>query len=161
MNIELLEKQSKFNKDINGIIDTIAPFICNKKITKREIDKANKALTDKFGTFTQGGYTSPLYIIWKNDNYNMLRIVIHTRDRNVNTGDFGCAYIPSDTKEIYCDSETQSITTEELKKCYNTAKEKPTRAQIEKSFKKWEELNVKIREIENKRSNLIFHYYFN
>lgn len=163
MNIELLEKQSKFNADINAIIDTIAPFIIDRKITKREIDKANNALINKFGLFTRGQYTSPLYTIWKNDNYGLFRIVIATSDRyiNINKGDYSTSsYIPSDTKEIYCDSNTGKISIEELKKCYNTAKERPTKKEIQNSFNKWEKLNAKIRELENKKSELVFHYYF-
>lgn len=166
MNIDLLVKQSKFNKDLTLIIDTITPIICDKKITKREIDKANTALLDKFGyyIYADGESKTSLYNVYLQKDYFTL-LKIHCADRWVrhtpdSSGYSFTSYIPEDVKTIYCDRETGGITTEELNK-YKPSKEyTPTKSEILASYKKYEQLNTKIKELENKRSKLPFHYYF-
>lgn len=158
--LQLLVKQSKFNSDISIIIDTISPIICNKKITKREIDKANTALLNKFGyhTYADGESKTQLYRIAKWDNYGSCGVKIYTSDRWVKDGEHTVAYIPDDTKTIYSDDGI--ITTESINKYKPSSEYTPTKAQIESSYKKYEQLRAKIRELENKRSELPFHYYF-
>ena len=164
MNIKILEKQSQFNKDLNAIIDTISPYICDKKITKREIDKANNALIDKFGKYK--AHTNhegkivliPHYHLYLQKDYSTT-ITIMKNDRSISEGD-GTYYIPDNSKTIYLDRETGGISKEELGKYYNTPEQYPTKSQILASYKKYEMINAKIRELENKRSELPFHYYF-
>lgn len=160
MNIELLVKQSKFNKDVNDIIDVIAPIICGKKITKREIDKANKALADTFGMFTSHGYTQQLYRIGKYTDYST-KVTIYTADRYVNDSNgTGVVYLSDDTVTIYMPHNTEVLTVEELNRYKKTDKYTPTRSQIEKAYKKYEAIQAKIKKLENEASSLPFHYYF-
>ena len=165
MKIETLIKQSKFNKDINTIIDTIAPFIIDKKITKREIDKCNKALIDKFDIFkteineyTKEKYNIPFYYVYINDQYNLNRLVIYCNDRYIQTEEFGGEYIPSYTKEIYLDDD-KTISSDVLMKNKNTSREYPTREQIEKDLIIYKDINSKINELETQKTALSFYYY--
>lgn len=157
--LDLLVKQSKFNKDISLIIDIISPFIVDKaKITKREIDKANDALLKAFGTYkTENDKQWAKYTIYTQDFSNYKTITIYCHDRCI-SNENGTGYIPEYTRTMY--PENGIFTLECLNKWKYEAKYTPTKAQIKASYKKYEELNEKIRELENKKSNLTFHYYF-
>lgn len=157
--LNILVKQSNFNKDCNKIIDTIAPFITNKnKITKREIDKANTALLSAFGTYTTNDKQWPRYTVSHRQEYSSEIITIYCHDRYISMENYNTLYIPSDTRVIYMNDGKLSL--DELNKWKYEPASYPTKTQIESSFKKYELLNTKIRELENKRSELPFNYYF-
>lgn len=165
MKIETLIKQSKFNKDLNSIIDTISPFITGKKITKRELDKANNALLEKFGKLTEGinDYThlpwiTPFYSVSVNDTYSLNRLVIYAHDRYTQTNEFEGEYIPNDKKEIYL-SDNKLITAEDLEKYKNTAKDYPTREEIERDLAKYKAIRQQINQLENSITDLVFYYH--
>jgi hypothetical protein len=158
--LAVLVKQSKFNKDIPKIIDLIAPVVCGKKITKREIDKANKILLDHFGVYTtykdihevekvMGFYQVSL----RKDYIN--RLAIWANDRSV-SGEY-TGYIPESDKTIYLE-DGGKISVEELNKYKPSRSKMPTAKQIEKAYIKYQELGEKISKLKDKQSDLSFYY---
>lgn len=170
MNIELLKKQSKVNKDFNRCIDIITPIISGKKITKREIDKANKALELAFGIFNtwtreygerKGEIVNvPFYSVSKVDQYGSTNINIYASDRSIQLND-RTEYIPDYIKSIYLGYGKDSITTEDVMRYKYDEKYIPTPAQIERAYKKYEAISAQIKKLENDRTELPFYFYFN
>ena len=165
--LALLVKQSKFNKDQNRIIDIIAPIICNKKITKREIDKANQALVDAFGVFSAYKDHSgkeikiALYTVSKYVDYGT-KINIYASDRSVKDGDYGCSYMPENVRTIYLTHNQDSLTVDELNAYKFKSDYMPTEKQIIRAYDEYEAINEKISKLEDKKRALPpFHYYFN
>ena len=156
--LDLLEKQSKTNKDFNDIIDLIAPIVIDKKITKRETDKANALILEKFGTYNAGDDKKyPRYSVAVGKNYS-ITLDIYAHDRYIQDSS-GCSYIPNSVKSIYLHND-KTLTIEDLQRYKNNAEGTPSRQEIEKSFDKYEKLNEKIKDLEDQRNELVFHYYF-
>lgn len=163
--LKLLTIQSEFNKDCNTIIDLIAPIICNKKITKREIDKANKAIFAHFGEYnayrTEAGELKLLahYVLGLQAVYSSCTLKIYKGDRSIQDGE-RTYYIPDSDRTIYLEKDG-TITPEVLQKYKHEAKYTPTEKQIVKAYEKTLAIDQKIRALQQERSELPFYYYFN
>lgn len=167
--LQLLAMQSDFHKDVNTIIDIIAPIVCGKKITKREIDKANKALIDKFGDFhayTTEPYKSegevkvysPHYTVSLQADYGSKKLRIYKHKRSLQ-GEH-THYMHESDRSIYLENDG-TIAHEVLQKYKFDKKYMPTEKQIVSAEKEYKELEDKIKKLEDKKSGLPFHYYFN
>lgn len=161
--LQLLVMQSAFNTDCNTIIELIAPIVCNKKITKREIDKANKVILDTFGTYD--AYTNeqgeivkyPRYTVALYTDYSKT-LKIYKHDRSFTKGERGY-YMHESDKHIYLDDGM--ITTERIKQFIYDKKYMPTEKQIIQAYNQYVKYEEQIGKLNNKKSDLPFHYYFN
>lgn len=161
--LKLLTMQSEFHRDCNTIIDLIAPIVCDKKITKREIDKANQALFVAFGEY--GAYRNdagelvlaPKYSVHLSDNYGSRKLNIYRHDRLIQGGE-RTHYMHEYTRTIYLDGV--GISHDGIMRCKLSESYMPTEKQIVASYAQYEAINAKIDKLVNKRSELPFHYYF-
>ena len=164
--LDVLELQSKTNKEFNEVIDIITPIIATgKKITKREIDKANAVILEKFGVadewdMANGEHkTQGFYSIWLSKEY-FTQITIYARQRYIQENDHTW-YIKDDKRVIYTDGHADSITPEIMARYKYESHYMPTRRQIEKSFNDIDKLKARIKTLENEISKKPFHYYYN
>lgn len=163
--LKLLTMQSEFNKDCNAILYIISPIICNKKITKREVDKANKELLHHFGEYIayKDDHGEPVmvanYTVYLSTDYGSRKLTIYKHDRSIQ-GDSYSAYMYEYSRTIYLE-EDGTISNEALQRYTFDSKYTPTEKQIVKASATYEAINAKIKKLEDKRSELPFHYYFN
>lgn len=163
--LTLLNMQSAFNKDCNAILYIISPIVCNKKITKREVDKANKELLHHFGEYIayKDDHGEPVmianYTVFLSTGYGSRRLTIYKHDRSIQ-GDGHSAYMYEYIRTIYLEKDG-TISNEVLERYKFDSKYMPTEKQIVKAEKEYRELEIKIKKLEDKKSSLPFHYYFN
>jgi hypothetical protein len=165
--LKLLIMQSEFNKDCNTIIDIIAPIVCDKKITKREIDKANQVILNTFGKYNaykdEDGinkyyprYTIALFI----DYGRTVKIYKHDRSFTVRREDYNEAcYMYESNKSIYLDNKM--ITQERIQQYKYGKKQTPSKAEIIKAYNKYQKIVEQEKLLNDKKDDLPFHYYFN
>lgn len=155
--IKILIKQSKTFKDFNTCLDVISPFITNRKITKREIDKSNNALLSYFGTFCdyKEKIKTPYYTICKYFNKPFIEITIFAHDRKIKT-ESGINYIKECTRTIYTSNEI--ITEKELMKY--KLQDTPSESEIVKAYTMYKKYLKEIQDLSEKIYKLPFYYYF-
>lgn len=163
--LKLLTMQSAFHKDCNTIIDLIAPIICDKKITKREIDKANLAIFAKFGEYVayKDDHNEPVFVphftlSLQIDAWSR-KLKIYKHDRAI-SHDGITNYMYESDRTIYLENDG-TITNEELQRHKVNSEYMPTEKQIVTAEKQYRLLEDKIKKLEDKKSSLPFHYYFN
>lgn len=160
MRMQLLEKQSEVNKVFNEIVKIIVETIpTEKKITKRELDKVNAILMDKYGAhgiMTNGGAYAKYTVSLDKRSYGST-LCVFSQDRYITVGD-NTSYIPEYMRTIFLDKKTGGIDVNTIE--YATLPT-PTRAEIRQAFKRIEERNKQIEELKGLNSGEPFHYYYN
>lgn len=159
--IDLLEKENKTMLELNKAIEIVSPILVGaKKITKREIDKANKLLMEELGIketyyheYKKEDIQIPYYYMYKkeyNSPYLSDILILVANDRSIKEKDNNY-YIPNDERHLYGTGKT--ITQEELNRSiYN--RKKLTREEIENNVKKYLEINKKIEELKEEQDKI-------
>ena len=159
--IDLLEKENKTMLELDKAINIVAPILIGaKKITKREIDKANKLLIEELGIketyyheYKKEYIQIPYYYMYKkeyNNPYLSDILIIVGNDRSIKEKD-NYYYIPNNERHLYGTGKT--ITQEELNRSIYNGK-KLTREEIENNVKEYLEINKKIEELKEEQDKI-------
>ena len=163
--MKLLTMQSGFHKDCNTIIDLIVPIVCNKKITKREIDKANEKLLSYFGQYVaykndkgESVYIPHYTVSLQVESYGSSKLHIYKHNRSLQGGEH-TAYMYENDRTIYLESD-RSISNEVIQRYKFDRKYMPTIKQIEKAYEEYVAIEAKEKALRDRKSSLPFYYYF-
>lgn len=160
---KLVQKNQKVKKDINEILVLIEPLVAaGRKITKREIDKAQALVNLNYGTAEgtdwQGVVKSyPNYRVYLvKDNY-FKTLKIRATDRHITDGENNY-YIPDDERSIYLDNDTTSIDPEGYKRYIQNDVVIPSDREIEEEILEYQRLNKEIKALEDSKSLLKYRH---
>lgn len=160
---KLVQKNQRVRKDINEILVLIEPLVATgKKITKREIDKAQVLINSSYGTTDwpswQGVVESyPNYRVYLVKDEWQKTLKIHATDRHITDGENNY-YIPDDERSIYLDNDTTSIDPEGYERYIQDNVTIPSDHEIEREILEYQRLNKEIRALEDSKSLLKYRH---
>ena len=148
--VKMIVKQSQVFETLNKAMDIVEPiFATGKKITKREINKADNVLESlKVKCWLSKGYISYLKL------YAQDRSIQGDPDQN---GISSTYYVDDYEKSIMLDSETGGVSLEEYRKCKSNYKA-ITEAQAQKHIDQYNKLQAKIDALEDEQSKIPYRW---
>lgn len=154
-----MAKQSLIDRDFDKALDVIAPCVCTgKKITQREIKKAQTALDQAFGkrSSVDGEYQYSLISVSLSKGY-FNQVNLFHQDRSIQ-GNQQTHYIHDDQRSINCDSDTGAITAEEMAR-YKRNKNVITEEEAQALIEQHNALEEQIKALKDQQSEIQYHYY--
>jgi len=159
INAKLIAKQSKIDRDLDKAIQVIEPFVCTgKKITKREIDKAQKALDEVFGRVksVDGEYNySIIHVSLRKDYFT--KVNLYHQNRSIQ-GEKYTSYLKDYERSITCDGETGTLEAEEIRR-YIRNNPIISEKQAQKLIDKHEKLQQRINKLQDEQRSIKYGYY--
>jgi len=146
--INIIKKQNEIDILLDKALKLIEPLVTDKKITKRETDKANNLL--KLNKIAISVY------IRKYDYMNN-RLELLAQDRSISGVEESTIHIKEDSRSLYLD-DYNLITLEYYQKQYSNIK-KITEKQIIFNINKMDTINKKIDELENSKRDIKYKFY--
>ena len=146
--INIIKKQNEIDILLDKALKLIEPLVTDKKITKRETDKANNLL--KLNKIAISVY------IRKYDYMNN-RLELLAQDRSISGVEESTIHIKEDSRSLYLD-DYNLITLEYYQKQYSNIK-KITEKQIIFNINKMNTINKKIDELENSKRDIKYKSY--
>lgn len=147
---KMIVKQSQVFDTLNKAMDIVEPiFTTGKKITKREINKANQALESLNVTcWLSKGYISYLKL------YAQDRSIQGDPDEN---GISSTYYVNDYEKSIMLDNETGGVSLEEYRK-YKSNYKSINEAQAQKHIDQYNKLQTKIDALKDEQSKIPYRW---
>lgn len=166
----MLAKQSIIDKDFREVAKLICPILeDSKRITEREIKKAQKIVTEKYGLhesfynkYQEKQINIPMYSIRKNFEHDFApTIEIVAMDRSLKDSEGNnTLYIPNDTYTIYLTKE-RTIREDEKERQSVEYPEPITEQEAMKLIEQNDDLNLQIEELKAQRQAIRYSYYLN
>lgn len=168
----MLSHQSKIESQLEEVAELVKPIVATgKKITQREINKAQELINEKYGyydtyinEYNKETVNIPFFSIYKDFQYYFSpQIKIYAQDRYVKFGvdQYGNtdgAYLPNDTKVIYL-SKDKTISEEEYQKFITKDRRIYQKSEIITLIRQYQRLEEDIQKLKDKQDKIKYHYY--
>lgn len=155
---KMIKKQIEVYLELEKACRLIEPILATgKKITKREIDKANELIKKELGTLKNNTNVGRVYVYLVKDYFKQVKLL--AQDRSITDNEL-TYYVGSDSKRISLDNETCSINLKEYKLYYSDIKDRSEK-QIEQDIAEYERLSAEIEALKKKQSEIPFYYLIN
>jgi len=159
--INLIKKQIDVYVELDKATQLIEPVVATgKKLTKREVNKANEMLLKEFGLL--GKHKVAKITCYLSREFSFRKLIIFNQDRSIrdeadSNGYCSTSYVTDYTKTIYLDDELGSITLDKYRDYYANPKQMTVK-QIQASIDKFKALEEKRKKLEDEQRELDYYY---